>query len=557
MTPDSSRKANGEPRSEWGWPRISQRALQERALTIALTLLVLGGLAAYIYATRWGIGLSPDSATYIAGASGIAHGKGYSFPIGGGEWRPTTLWPPLYSMVMAIPIALGADPLVSARWLNGALLGGNLILVVALLARVANLPLAVPIVGGAFFLLNPDTFFTHGWAWSEALFIFVGFAGLLFLDRYLSFGSLKDLTISAVFTGLALITRYSGVAFVIVGALAVVAIPRHQANGRSKARDVLWFGGLASLPFGLWSIRNALVAGTVTGAGFTSQPVHPDEWQGAYDILYLWFMPGRVGEPSRTYVMALVGAALIGLAILIFKTTFRPKGGVDGNSVRLGSLTASFIIIYSLVLVGSRLFVRKFPLDDPRQLLPLYLAAILTFAAGGWLLRRQLATEGSPARLRGAARWLGQSAALGTAGYLALMLATHSVHAYQWVLRSQLLGMGYSNDSWRSSHLVEVVRSLPNEIPVYSNGYDALYLLTGKETYPLPGTPSGAAPFRIEELSPEWQEMASNLRERAGVIAYFDNPTRRGMVDEQSLTGALSLCAISKSDEGTLYGLCE
>jgi hypothetical protein len=51
--------------------------------------------------------------------------------------------------------------------------------------------------------------------------------------------------------------------------------------------------------------------------------------------------------------------------------------------------------------------------------------------------------------------------------------------------------------------------------------------------------------------------MASNLRERAGVIAYFDNPTRRGMVDEQSLTGALSLCAISKSDEGTLYGLCE
>ena len=537
--------------------RVHRLDLHEHAAFIALTLLVISGLAAHLYATRWGIGLSPDSATYISGAIGIATGKGYSFPLGNPAWQPISLWPPMFSIVLALPIALGADPLSSARWLNGALLGANAALVAVLLRRLPKTPLWVPVLGAAFFLLDPDVVYTHGWAWSEGLFLFLGFLGLFYADRYVASQKRRDLVLSAAMTGLALMTRYSGIAFVLTGALVVTVLPLHRPFKSSRLLDAILFAAVSFALFVAWSLRNAAVAGTTTGAEFTAQTVRPDEWSGAYRILGLWFMPGRLAEPTRTHIMLLVGLLFVGAAIVFFREAYHASGRPEGDTAHLGLMGVSFSVIFALVLVFSRLLIRKFPLDDPRLLLPLYPALIITLCALGWLLHRKarLALGASPQV--GATRWLVGGAGVAIAGYLLLLLASHSLHAAQWILDSHSQGMGYSSDSWRSNTLVDLVRSLPEDIPVYSNGYDALFLLTRREVHPLPEAGPPTPPPRIEALPAPWQEMVDALRSQKGLIVFFNRPTRRGMVTEETVTETLTLCASLVVREGRVFRWCD
>jgi len=537
--------------------RVQRLNFPERVVIIALAILFVSGLVAHLYATRWGIGLSPDSATYISGAIGIASGKGYSFPLGDRTWQPISLWPPMYSIVLALPIALGADPLSTARLLNGALLGANAALIAVLLRRLPRTPLLVPVLGAAFFLLDPDVVYAHGWAWSEGLFLFLGFLGLLYADRYVASQKRRDLVLSAAMTGLALMTRYSGIAFVATGALAVTVLPVRRAFKSPRLLDAILFAAVSSALFAAWSLRNALVAGTTTGAEFTSLEVRPDEWSGAYRVLSLWFMPGRIAEPTRTYIMFLVGLLFVGAAIVFFREAYHSSGKPEGDAAHLGLIALSFSVNFALVLVFSRLFVRKFPLDDPRQLLPLYPALIVAFCALGWMLRRKARLALEASTRVGAIRWLVGSAEVAIAGYLLLLLASHSLHAAQWILDSHSRGMGYSNDSWRSNALVEMVRSLPGDIPVYSNGYDALFLLTRREVHPLPEESPATPPPRMEALPAAWEEMVEALRSQRGLIVFFNRPTRRGMVTEETVTETLTLCASLAVREGRVFRWCD
>jgi hypothetical protein len=92
---------------------------------------------------------------------------------------------------------------------------------------------------------------------------------------------------------------------------------------------------------------------------------------------------------------------------------------------------------------------------------------------------------------------------------------------------------------------------------VISNGYDALFLQTGREVRPIPSRPTSEPPAQTTASISEWKELLDLLRFQGGVIAFFHDPTRRGMVDEERPTSALPLCASLSAKEGTLYRLCE
>jgi hypothetical protein len=71
---------------------------------LAVLLLVLIAVAAGSLVganTRWGVGLRGDSYAYISGARNLAAGLGYSRISGGGEVRPITHFPPLFSLLLA------------------------------------------------------------------------------------------------------------------------------------------------------------------------------------------------------------------------------------------------------------------------------------------------------------------------------------------------------------------------------------------------------------------------------------------------------------------------
>src|SRR6187397_401684 len=99
----------------------------------AAGLILLGGCSALLtfYATREGVGLSPDADTYIALAKQLAAGETLHATTGtaGSTLNaPATHYPPLYPLMLAGTSKLGIEITTGARWLNMLAFAGVVVL---------------------------------------------------------------------------------------------------------------------------------------------------------------------------------------------------------------------------------------------------------------------------------------------------------------------------------------------------------------------------------------------------------------------------------------------
>ena len=144
---------------------------------LALILLGLIGVAIIIYTTNWGIGLfGRDSFNYISAARNLAKGFGYVFPLDNNTVAPITHYPPLLSIILAFFEFLGADALVTARYLNALLFGLSTALTGILIYRTTKSE-GFAILGALLFSSVVVFIELHSWALSEPLF-------LCYLDSY-------------------------------------------------------------------------------------------------------------------------------------------------------------------------------------------------------------------------------------------------------------------------------------------------------------------------------------------------------------------------------------
>ena len=154
-----------------------------RVLFAALASCAVMGGAIIVWATPWGVGLSPDSAIYIGGARSLSEMTGYSQPVDASTYSPIVHYPPLYSASLAILGGLGLDLFQAARWLNTVLFGANAMLagyVVFKATRRRGWAVAAAALMATAFPLTQ----VHTMAWSEPLFIFLELCVWLFLLDY-------------------------------------------------------------------------------------------------------------------------------------------------------------------------------------------------------------------------------------------------------------------------------------------------------------------------------------------------------------------------------------
>jgi hypothetical protein len=202
------------------------------------------------------------------------------------------------------------------------------------------------------------------------------------------------------------------------------------------------------------------------------------------------------------------------------------------------------------------MFLRPFNIRDPRYFLPLLLAILVVWLIDLHWLHETLIDLLSRARnagLRGGGKALVKGA---LAVALVGIFSFHGVHAFRWGLESFTEGTGYSNASWHSSQLVKYIRGLPEETPVLSNAYDAIYMLTGREIYPLPNDGSRRETDTGMSSQEAWEQMTTLLRYGGASLVVFREATRQGMVDEGQIEKEIPICPILEYPEGRVYVWC-
>ena len=508
-------------------------------LLIALSSLsAIGGVALAI-GTRWGIGLSPDSAIYIGAARNLLSGDGLSISTSPGEYAPMTINPPLFSALLAVIGLLGVDPVNGAQWLNVFLFAANVFLVGILVASNGESPW-VSVLASFLMMTSTISLEIHSMAWSEPLFIFLGFLAFFLMTKYLESQQISFLMAASLTSALAVLARYAGITVVATGVFAILLLSKETWKKRSQGAVIFFL--ISTVPLILWVARNLAVADTATARQIAFHPMTLGHLEAALGSVSTWLFPGINSSLERTSLL-IVLALLASIFLLARRDKNRTGKGVSGEGVtKLSLLLTIFIGMYGLMLVAAISFLDAYMPIYNRQLYPIYVATLVLTVCMASRFSRVLAKT-----------------PLVRLSLIVLCLFFSSFYLSQgisWLVFSYHHGRGYSSQSWRESKLIARIKVLEPHAPVFTNAPDAVYLLTGRPATMLPRKVDTATGKLNEDYPTQLVATRSQLGKRNAVVVYFKTITWRWYLpSEEELEKELDLRQVAREKDGSIYRL--
>jgi hypothetical protein len=515
-----------------------------RRLFFALLLLSLLAVALVILATRFGIGVTPDSTVYLEAARNLTKGRGLIALAADGEFRPMTHYPPLYSSLLAL-IGLGHLSLEeAARWLQAILLGANVLLVGFVISRSARYSFWLPIVGALLMLTAPDVVAVHTLALTEPLFLVLAVGCLAALVEYLKNIRPGWLILAASLAALALLTRYVAATLIVTGVAALLLL--HKKGLRGGFAAAVTFSSVACLPMALWLVRNVLLTGSQTDRRMIFHPPGIKQFVAGFSTVASWLLVGKVRGDLRIGIfLAEIGLTVLFLVYLQKRIHQSPvpgdfgwTEGDDEDSDHLLMVLVIFIVNYvGFIIIATSLF--DLVIFDERTLLPVHVVSIvlvLIFASG--LLRRF-------PHIR--------DIRIACLLVVIAVLFSYSVRTAGWFERTRHDGQGYASRQWKESETIQRARELAPGIPIYSNAPDAVYYLTGRPAILVPEKTVFVTGRPNQNYETELAKMGSRLKTEKGVLVYFNTlPERWYLPLESELRTGLSLTMLSSAIDGSL-----
>ena len=404
---------------------------------------------------------------------------------------PFTLWAPLFPVLAAIPGLLGLDAPAAAGLLNAAALGGLVFAVGWRLRRSFGSP-PLALWGALAVMLSIPLTYASSRALSEPIFLLLTALALLRVEQFLDDGKRSALVGAAIFTALACLTRYSGVAIVI--AVAPLLLCRGAALP-ARVRDAALYCVIALLPVGIWTARNYLLG----GARAPSETTVAEYLTALLRTVASWAFPidvGSTGDALPGALLGLLALSPLAMAGILAARRWRQAGRVSGTLLVPVVFSLSYL---AFLLTASAFTGLEIPGD--RYVSPVYVPLVLAAAAvAAWWQRRNCAlsaqqapTPGRPSG--GRRRWRRRlQSALRVAPLLGLFLGlAYPLTANVADIRrgiSEGIG-GYSNARWADSALVPQIRRHWAGIEyqrLYANDPSIPYVHAGITALPLPHT---------------------------------------------------------------------
>jgi len=549
-----------------------------RALVFFLLICGLTASTAIFWSSsRYGLGLSPDSAGYIAAARNLMAGHGVIIADG----SPLILQPPLYpTTVAAVSILSGMDPLAAARFLNAALLCCIIWITGGMVIRLSRHP-ALGTLGILAVFFSTPLHDVSLMAWSEPLFIFFSLLGIVFLSGYLRHPRPLSLILFTATMAAICLTRYIGVVFIAVGCLGIVALGR--SGMRQRLRDAA-FSLVSAVPLALWLMRNEIVSGTLLGPRapsqrglfenviLTAEGILAEYLKGhlsTEDMAMIphhgstltWYLKEHLStgllftSGSFSFILLAVcaicffGVWLIVAARLLGLFSFfdNGKGVFLARKIPQETYVSCFFAAAYLTLliitstttgynkIGSRLLS---PIFAPMQVILFSLISWKTnFTGTAWNIRLW--------------RILLLTALIGC--LIGPIRSTLAVHRQTWDH-----GRGYSDEAWRESETIRALshnQAVADGTVLCSNAADAIYLRLGRAARQSPARTiynprqKTLTPQTLDELRGNWPA------ENKVILVWFDRAERDYLFTPNELRLVANVLEISRLADGTIYSV--
>ena len=366
-----------------------QAILRWRPDRFTLTLAALALLGTALILARqvnYGVGLYLDSTLYISTARHLLEGESF---VQFTNKDPYITYPPLYPLLLATASLFGFDPLNVAGPLNAAIFGLTIAVAGHYLRQRIHSRFLILWACLAILLSIPLTSIYYT-AMSEAPFILFVTLSLLHTDYFLHQGKRASLLWAAVFTVLALLTRYIGLTL----PMTIVSLLLSQRNHRShvKMKHIATLTLISVSPIVLWILRNFLLSGVPTGhflvaesstgsrffiSRFSTNMSLPNLLDFMLNTLSRWVLLDLPLGEFHSFAVALTGLALLALAIAVGVTLRASQKGGTWTNWSPFCIFGSFALVYLFSLLGSTATLTGDPPNN-RYLSPVYIPLLFT-----------------------------------------------------------------------------------------------------------------------------------------------------------------------------------
>jgi hypothetical protein len=311
-----------------------------------------------------------------------------------------------------------------------------------------------------------------------------------------------------------------------------------------------------------WLARNAMTTKDADGHAFAVHLPNRSDVKNALVTVAGWVVP--MGDTaSKAVVIAMMAIGLIvafGVLVLLLRTSWSVRKlraadaterGLEGRE-KLDELFANrpwdaagaglrrallwFLPIYvGFILVSISFFDAHVPLDR-RILSPVHVGLIVLVVAAV-----------AAGALSPGARRIGVFV-------IALMVAAHGLRAAQWAHGApQSRQLGYSSRDWRTSPTLAAAAALPDDLTIFTNGVDALYLRADRFARPLPKVTDPTKAARDNRFRRYMNGLREFLAANGGYVVYFHNIPRAYVVSEEQLLEMIPMELVQKLPDGAIY----
>ncbi len=502
-------------------------------------LVAVSGFGVYLIKemTQYGLSLHADSFSYLTATEQLAGSGRYGRVSGYGEFRPTTHFPPMYSVAVAVVQRMGLDSYSSARVLNGGLFGLT-IFVFGMGIFLVTKSVVLSIYGALLTAVSPVLMDMYSWAHSEPLYILLTIGFLISLTLFINKPKSRTLILLALIAAAAVLTRYIGISLILGGIIALILLPSERAR-KSRWRDVGTFVTISILPVGLFLFRNILLTGNATNrpAPFWHPP-GLEEWTGAVNVVLEWMFPKDLilSVPPGANMIVLLTIGI--LAYLGLGKSVAGETSSSGLSRIFIFVSLLFSLIYTILVVMTVLFFDTMTLLNQRILSPIYLPVLMLlilFIAQRW------ETSGK------VSHFILGCLSLALLGYQ----VSRSIEAFDELSAAP---RGYASGIYRNSSTIEYILGAPEGI-IYSNDLPALYFWADRMAVYIPSriNPSTLSYDSVEQYERSLQQMRQRMSQDGAILVIF-GPDPYNRLDQNHLSDLTrDLILIAEFKDGLVF----
>lgn len=311
-----------------------------------LLLAIMASILCAVATSRYGAGVSSDSTKYLSVAQNLLAGKGLYDHKG----SPLLSWPPLYSILLAgLSLLTDGDVFVAGWYFNVLLLGLNIFLSGIIFYRAFLDRPFYAYLASIFVFLSLPSLRMHATISSDPFYLTLTLGFLISVDDYIKERSYGAFAWMVLFSALAPMLRYVGLALPLTAGLVILI--ENRTSLRIFFRDGFVLGMVSLLPITWWLlVHNVMMHGSLWG--LSSQPVDVGENTSlAFTKMLHWFVP-YVSFLMPILMRPWIPLSILGLVLFLLNRNHAEDGRAWIRALAAPSVypTMVYAAIYFLAL---------------------------------------------------------------------------------------------------------------------------------------------------------------------------------------------------------------